>query len=82
MKSKTITKYTSEQVYDYVFHNCGCHKMGIDKNSQYSAHININRYIYQEYGDSATEARAKLANELSKSIYIQKNIKLTPDGKC
>jgi hypothetical protein len=81
MKSDTITKYTSEQVYDYVFHNCGCHKMGIEKNSQYSAHIHVNGYIYQEHADSDIEARSKLANELSKSIYIRKNIKLDVNAK-
>lgn len=77
MNNKTITKYTSEQVYDYVMNNFGCHKTGV----QYSAYLHFDKYIYQEYGDSAIEARSKLANELSKSIYIRKNIQFTPDGK-
>lgn len=63
-------KTTSEEVYDYVFDNAKCFN---GTSLRYCAHINFSGHTFREYGGTPIEARAKLANELSKSKYIQHN---------
>lgn len=65
------TKTTSEKIYDYVFHNSAVHTLMTK--GRYQARITILGYLFKEYGSSDIEARATLANELSKSKFIQHN---------
>lgn len=62
--------YSSEDVYDYVFHNCRVRGF---KKGFYNAYITLLGHDYSEHGESDLEARTKLANELSKSKFIRSN---------
>lgn len=64
----------NEDVYDYVFHNCRVRKDGFKKGF-YNAYMTLLGYDYSEHGKSDLEARAKLANELSKSKFIKNNFR-------
>lgn len=64
---------TEKEVYNYVMSNASVNYL-MDK-SKYSAYITMLGHDYQEYGDGPVAARNALADELSKSRYIQNNLK-------
>lgn len=64
---------TEKEVYNYVMTNAAV-KYLMNK-SKYTAYITLLGIDHQEYGDGPVAARNKLAEELSKSKYIQNNLK-------
>lgn len=57
------------KVYEYVYKNCRVVKAGI----RHEATFKFGEYTFTERARSDVEARAKLANEVSKSKFIRNN---------